>query len=153
MSSLKQLCFVTGNKNKLREVQEILQASPGFPFEVVNAALDVPELQGTTAEIATAKCKAAARLLNGPCITEDTALEFKALNGLPGPYIKDFLASLGHDGLNTLLDGFPTREATALTTFAFCSSADAEPILFEGRTTGKIVPARGPTNFGWGGGL
>ena len=36
--------------------------------------------------------------IGGPCITEDTALCFKALNGLPGPYIKYFLEELGHDG-------------------------------------------------------
>jgi inosine triphosphate pyrophosphatase len=30
---------------------------------------------------------------------QDTALLFKALGGLPGPYIKDFLDTLGHDGL------------------------------------------------------
>lgn len=31
-------------------------------------------------------------------MTEDTALCFEALNGLPGPYIKDFLANIGHEG-------------------------------------------------------
>lgn len=31
-------------------------------------------------------------------MTEDTALCFKALNGLPGPYIKYFLKDLGHEG-------------------------------------------------------
>lgn len=36
--------------------------------------------------------------INGPCITEDTALCFKAFNGLPGPYIKHFLKALGHEG-------------------------------------------------------
>ena len=31
-------------------------------------------------------------------ITEDTALCFEAMNGLPGPYIKFFLRELGHEG-------------------------------------------------------
>ena len=31
-------------------------------------------------------------------ITEDTALCFAAMNGLPGPYIKFFLRELGHEG-------------------------------------------------------
>lgn len=48
-----------------------------------------------------------------------------------------------------MLNGFPTKEATALCTFGFCSGPDAEPILFEGATEGKIVDARGPKNFGW----
>lgn len=36
--------------------------------------------------------------LGTACVTEDTALCFEALNGLPGPYIKHFLENLGHDG-------------------------------------------------------
>ena len=58
----------------------------------------VPEVQGSTRDVAIAKCRRAAELLGRPCITEDTALCFKALNGLPGPYIKYFLKELGHDG-------------------------------------------------------
>ena len=58
----------------------------------------VPELQGTTQEIAKEKCRRAAEILQGPCITEDTALCFEAMNGLPGPYIKFFLKELGLEG-------------------------------------------------------
>jgi inosine triphosphate pyrophosphatase len=71
------------------------------------------------------------------------------MNGLPGPYIKIFMRELGHEGLNRMLDGFPTRAAWALCTFAYSAGPGTEPILFEGRTDGKIVPARGPPNFGW----
>lgn len=58
----------------------------------------VPELQGTTQEIAKAKAETAANAIGAPCVTEDTALCFEAMGGLPGPYIKDFLGTLGHDG-------------------------------------------------------
>ncbi|EGO27763.1 hypothetical protein SERLADRAFT_367323 [Serpula lacrymans var. lacrymans S7.9] len=142
------LVFVTGNANKLREVQYILSQGQR-PIQIDSHDLDIPEIQGTTQEVARAKCQRAAELLGGPCITEDTALCFKALNGLPGPYIKYFMKSIGHDGLNSMLDGFPTKEAWALCTFAYSSGPDAEPILFEGRTEGMIVPARGPATFGW----
>lgn len=36
--------------------------------------------------------------IGGPVITEDTALCFAAMNGLPGPFIKFFLRDLGHEG-------------------------------------------------------
>nr|KIR50377.1 inosine triphosphate pyrophosphatase [Cryptococcus bacillisporus CA1280] len=140
--------FVTGNANKLREVKAILAAGDSG-IEVTSQSVDVPELQGTTQEIAIAKCKAAAEKLGTACVTEDTALCFEALNGLPGPYIKDFLTNIGHEGLNTLLNGFPTTRATALCTFAYSSGPSEEPILFEGRTEGNIVPARGSKIFGW----
>ena len=48
-----------------------------------------------------------------------------------------------------MLKGFPTNAATALCTFAYSPGPGQEPILFEGRTEGRIVPARGPTHFGW----
>ena len=52
-------------------------------------------------------------------------------------------------GLNKLLVGFDTKEAWALCTFAYSAGPGHEPVLFEGRTDGKIVPARGPSYFGW----
>ncbi|KAF5356849.1 hypothetical protein D9756_006805 [Leucocoprinus leucothites] len=148
MSSSKPITFVTGNANKLREVKQILSSGP-HPIQITSQSLDIPEIQGTTQEVALAKCKRAADLINGPCITEDTALGFKALNGLPGPYIKYFLHELGHAGLNNLLVGFPTKEAEAICTFAYSAGPGTEPVLFEGRTPGMIVPAKGPGDFGW----
>ncbi|WFD31247.1 adenylate kinase [Malassezia sp. CBS 17886] len=141
--------FATGNANKLREVKQILESSPESAWTLESRALDLPEIQGSTEEVATAKCRSAADQVRGPCLTEDTALGFRALHGLPGPYIKDFLDKLGHAGLNTLLEGFDDNQATALCTFAFCEGPGAEPVLFEGTTEGHIVPARGPTQFGW----
>lgn len=40
--------------------------------------------------------------IRGPVITEDTALGFTALKELPGPYIKDFMKAVGHDGESSL---------------------------------------------------
>ncbi|KAF7300250.1 Inosine triphosphate pyrophosphatase [Mycena kentingensis (nom. inval.)] len=145
----KKLMFVTGNPNKLKEVKAILSQGSN-PVEIESQALDIPEIQGTTQEVAIAKCRRAAELIGGPCLTEDTALCFEAMKGLPGPYIKYFLEALGHPGLNAMLDGFPTRAAWALCTFAYSEGPGFEPILFEGRTDGTVVPARqGTSNFGW----
>ena len=47
------------------------------------------------------------------------------------------------------MDGFSTRAAWALCTFAYSAGPGTEPVRFEGRTDGKIVPARGPAKFGW----
>jgi len=52
-------------------------------------------------------------------------------------------------GLIKLLHGFDTNEATAVATFAYSPGPGVEPILFVGETLGRIVPRRGPTNFGW----
>ncbi|KAJ5888889.1 Ham1-like protein [Penicillium taxi] len=44
------------------------------------------------------------------------------------------MESVGHDGLNKMLDGFEDRTAEAVCTFAFCRGPGVEPILFQGRT-------------------
>ncbi|KAG8460870.1 hypothetical protein KFE25_010925 [Diacronema lutheri] len=82
-------------------------------------------------------------------MVEDTCLCFNALGGLPGPYIKWFLDKLGHDGLNKLLAAYDDKSAYAQCVFAFSAGPDAEPVVFDGRTAGKIVPARGENAFGW----
>lgn len=73
-STPRRILFVTGNANKLKEVRSILLNSTTgnapAPFEVDSQDLDVPEVQGTTQEVAKAKVKAAAEIVNGPCITE-----------------------------------------------------------------------------------
>ncbi|KAJ5911018.1 Inosine triphosphate pyrophosphatase [Penicillium subrubescens] len=143
--TLTKINFITGNKNKLTEVRAIL----GSVIEVDNQAVDVPEIQGTIEEIAKEKARRAAEAINGPALTEDTALEFNALKGLPGPYIKSFMESLGLEGLNKMLDGFEDRSAEAVCTFAFCRGPGEEPLIFQGRTAGTIVRPRGPTKFGW----
>jgi len=64
-------------------------------------------------------------------------------------YIKWFLQTLGHDGLNRMLVGFDTNAAAAVCTFAYSAGPGTEPVLFEGRTEGRIVPARREGKFGW----
>ncbi|KAF3183278.1 nucleoside triphosphate pyrophosphohydrolase ham1 [Orbilia oligospora] len=142
---LDRVTFVTGNAGKLAEVQAIL----GQYIKIDNHGLDLEEIQGTIEEVSSAKCKKAAEALQGPVLTEDTCLCFNALNGLPGPYIKWFMQGIGHSGLNKLLAGFEDKSAEAVCTFAFSEGPGSEPLIFQGRTQGKIVCPRGPPKFGW----
>ncbi|CAI7659954.1 unnamed protein product [Penicillium bialowiezense] len=77
------LTFVTGNPNKVIEVHAII----GDTIPIQPLALDIPEIQGSLEEIASDKCRRAAQIINGPVLIEDSALEFRAMNGLPGPYV------------------------------------------------------------------
>ncbi|PFH55449.1 hypothetical protein XA68_18297 [Ophiocordyceps unilateralis] len=137
--------FVTGNANKLREVKAILEPA----IQVQSKSLDIDEIQGSINDITQSKCRKAAELINGPVLVEDTALCFNALGGLPGPYIKHFLTTLGHDGLNKLLAAYPDKTIEAVCTFGYSAGPNQEPVLFQGRCPGNLVHARGPTRFGW----
>jgi len=96
-------------------------------------------------------------------LVEDTSLCFNALGGLPGVYVKWYLAYVltylhtcpltnsrirflektGHDGLNNLLAAYPDKSAYAQCIFSFSVGPNHDPITFIGKTHGKIVPARG----------
>lgn len=168
----KRLTFVTGNKNKLEEVKKILggQGGIGIYEELVNRSVDLPELQAATnKEITIQKCEEAFKEVQGPVIVEDTGLHFKAMHDLPvesdthcipqtpinftcffpGPYIKWFLEKLGPEGLYQSLIGFNNFAAEASCCVAIKEAADKEVKVFEGRTAGTIVQARGPRTFGW----
>jgi len=112
--------------------------------------VDLPEIQEASTEaIAKNKAIQAAQLANGPCVVEDTSLQFDALGGMPGPYIKWFQQKLKSEGLYNLLLAYEDKSAVAVCTLAFCPYPHADPVLFTGKTYGKIVepvPGRG---FGW----
>ena len=56
--------------------------------------------------------------------------------------------ALGHEGLNNLLAAYDDKTITSVCTFAYCAGPGDTPILFQGRTDGQLVQARGPSNFG-----
>ncbi|KAF3579078.1 hypothetical protein DY000_02033120 [Brassica cretica] len=160
----RPVTFVTGNAKKLEEVKAIIGSS--IPFKSLK--LDLPELQGEPEDISKEKARLAALQVNGPVLVEDTCLCFNALKGLPGMFslnilfslihllyveqlvtLKWFLEKLGHEGLNNLLMAYEDKSAYALCAFSFSHGPGAEPLTFLGKTPGKIVPARGPTDFGW----
>jgi Ham1 family len=64
------------------------------------------------------------------------------------PHRKWFLTTLGHTGLNNLLAAYADKSAEAICTFAYSAGPGEEPLLFQGKTLGKIVPARGAGTFG-----
>jgi inosine triphosphate pyrophosphatase len=146
------ITFVTGNKKKLEEVKRIMTVpteGKELPFTISNQKIDLPELQGDTLEIAKEKCALAAKEIGGAVITEDTSLCFNALQNMPGPYIKWFLEKCGHDGLNNMIQFSDDKSGYAQTVVGFCAGPGQEVYVFDGKTQGKIVPARGPLNFGW----
>lgn len=147
------ITFVTGNKKKLEEVKRILNPGNGdagsLPFTIANQKIDLPELQGDPIEIAKEKCALAAKEVGGAVITEDTSLCFSALQNLPGPYIKWFLDSCGHKGLNDMIAFSADKSGYAQTIVGFCAGPNEDVYVFDGRTKGVIVPARGELAFGW----
>ncbi|KAL4937765.1 hypothetical protein BDV06DRAFT_202260 [Aspergillus oleicola] len=142
---MQNIVFVTGNQHKISEVRAIL----GDSATIESIAVDLPEIQGIVEEITLAKCRAAAEKIGGPVLVEDSGLEMHALNGLPGPYVKAFVDAVGNTGLWKMIDPFEDKTAEAVCTFGYSAGPGCEPLLFQGRLLGRIVPARGVSSFGW----
>jgi inosine triphosphate pyrophosphatase len=132
--------FVTGNSGKLGEVEEIL---PG----IIGKDLDLPELQGEPEEIVREKLRLAYKLLRRPVMVEDTSLSIEGFSGLPGPYIKHFLAKMGAKKLSelSLLSGEPKAVASCI--FGYKDKLGTR--IFKGEISGQIVSPRGSSGFGW----
>lgn len=134
--------FITGNKNKLEEVQSFLS-------NVEQLDIDLPEIQDVDAhEIIKAKLQEATKHTQGEFIVEDTSLYLDCLNGLPGPLIKWFLKAIGNDGLFNLAEKLGDVKATAKTMIGYAKEAD-DFYFFEGIVEGKIVKPQTELGFGW----
>ena len=149
----KIINFVSGNKNKLRELNDMFNEY-FKDIEVKQLDIDLPELQGIPEDIVKGKLKLAlekSKGLEGPILVEDTSLCFNAYGGLPGPYIKYFLKAIKQEGLYKIACAFDDHSAYAQSIFGLQKNEKSEPHLFVGKTDREIVFPRGQKNFGLSG--
>jgi len=138
------ITFITGNESKYNEVKEM---SPYI--NIVRENHDLIEIQDTIDEIVKYKCAIAAHKICGPVLVEDTSLEFNALNGMPGPYIKHFSKSIKSQGLYDLLAAHTDKSARAVCCLAYSEGPGKLIHLFKASVEGTIVEPRGETSFDW----
>jgi inosine triphosphate pyrophosphatase len=134
--------YITSNAQKFEEARHILSS---WELEQVN--IELTEIQGNRFEIAQAKAKEALRILNRPLVVEDVSMNCPAIGGLPGPYIKDFLKSIGDHGLVELIHKYEDHSVEVICVVGYIKPG-IEPILFEGVVSGTIVKPRGLTKHG-----
>ncbi len=141
--SLK-LTFITSNPHKADYLRTYLEIPVQF------CSLEIQEVQSLDLnEIVQDKARKAYALLKEPVLVEDVSLSFHALNGLPGPFIKWFLDSMGNEKLCRLLDAFQDKTATAEVEYALCINEVV--YTFKGRKLEGIIAdhPRGALGFGW----
>ncbi|HEU5122316.1 MAG TPA: non-canonical purine NTP pyrophosphatase [Candidatus Saccharimonadales bacterium] len=136
--------FITGNQHKADYLNKML----GLPLEHRKADLD--EIQAIDLElIVEHKVKQAYRQLGVPVLVEDVGLKFKALGGLPGPFVKFFVeTSNGLENMCRMLDSFQDRRAIAECVFGYYDGIRLE--MFKGSLEGMIAQhPHGSSGFGW----
>lgn len=136
--------YVTGNKGKFDEAVEILQPASleELGFQIVHTPLHLEEIQGTSQSIALHKIAQSYKILGEPCLIDDISLCCPAIGGLPGPYVRSFLESIGDEGIARLISLYEDKSCKVVCHIAFMSEK-GDPLLFEGELYGNIVFPRG----------
>ena len=139
---LSDVVVVTTNEDKLAEINDIL----GTNHKV--SKNDITEIQSLDLdEVIADKAKKAYQIVKKPVLVEDVSLEIKALGGLPGPFVKFFLATLGTEGTVALVKGKDTA------TKATCAAAifDGQNLkIFKGTVYGALSSKnKGKHRFGF----
>lgn len=139
---MSDITLVTGNPNKLIELQAVLPAE----LHIQSRKLDLVEIQSLDLEeIVTGKLAAAYEIVGGPVIVEDISAELENLNGLPGPFIKFFEQKLGKDALYKL-----SNEGTHVVIKCCMGYFDGTTLAtFVGFMDGTITSPKGEGGFGF----
>ena len=149
-----KIVLATNNKNKLREVREILEPTG---IEVVSqseagADIEVEENGKTFAENAYLKAKAVFDLTGLPVIADDSGLEVDALNGAPGVFSARY-APEGQRKKRLLeeLENVPDEKRGANFTCCICYiDSKGKERYFTGKVFGTIgYENRGTNGFGY----
>lgn len=134
--------LITGNPNKLRELQAIFPKNLGLTAN----KLDLDEIQSLDLhKIVRHKLRQAYGLLHEPVIIEDVSAELDNLGGLPGPFVKFFEERLGKGALYQL-----SQEGTKVTIRCTMGYFDGSTEhIVEGVLQGTITAPRGDEGFGF----
>ncbi len=150
-----EIVFATNNKNKLRELQEMLA---GGCIKVLGLAdigchEDIVEDADTIEGNAVIKARYVKDHYGYDCFADDTGLMIDALGGAPGVYSaryagEDCNSEHNIDKVLRLMDGKTDRRARFVTVIALCTGSDI--VTFEGEVAGRILTERrGTDGFGY----
>lgn len=137
------LVLVTGNEKKARQYEEIL----GKPLEAI--ALELDEIQSLDLRaILEHKALQAYEIVKRPLFVDDVSLEIEGLRGLPGPFVRWFLETVGQEGVCRMVDRSSTRRATARVGLGYIDQDGFQSCIAE---AGGVIAEhpRGEGGFGW----
>lgn len=148
------IVFATNNKNKLKEINNILQSDMKLiSLNELGCTDEIPEEQDTLDGNARHKAWYIYDKFGKNCFADDTGLEIESLNMEPGVYSARYAGEQrsSEDNMDKVLSklkGIKNRKAQFRT--SICLIIDGKEFLFEGSVQGKILEARqGEEGFGY----
>ncbi|HEY4617716.1 MAG TPA: non-canonical purine NTP diphosphatase [Flavobacterium sp.] len=149
-----QLVFASNNKNKIKEIQQILpQSITILSLEDIGCHEEIPETSNTIEGNAILKANYVTQKYGYDCFADDTGLEVEALNGQPGVYSARYAGEQcdSDENMNKLLNalgGKTNRKAQFKTVIALNSHGKQH--LFTGIAGGRITMEKsGNHGFGY----
>lgn len=151
---MKNIVFATNNKNKLREIRDIVGSKYNIlSLSDINCHEDIPETADTIEGNALLKARFVKEKYGYDCFADDTGLEVEALGNRPGVYSARFAGEdcNSENNINKLLselEGIENRKARFRTVIALMKGDTEEE--FEGVIYGNISHERhGEGGFGY----
>lgn len=151
---MKNIVFATNNKNKLREIRDIVGSKYNIlSLSDINCHEDILETADTIEGNALLKARFVKEKYGYDCFADDTGLEVEALDNRPGVYSARFAGEdcNSENNINKLLselEGIGNRKARFRTVIALIKGDTEEE--FEGVIYGNISHERhGEGGFGY----
>ncbi|HLF53120.1 non-canonical purine NTP diphosphatase [Flavobacterium sp.] len=149
-----QLVFASNNKNKIREIQQLLPSNIQIlSLEDIGCFEDIPETADTIEGNAILKANYVTEKYGYDCFADDTGLEVEALQGAPGVYSARYAGEQkkDDDNMNKLLEALldqTNRKAHFKTVIAL--NLNKKQQLFTGIAKGEITLEKaGSQGFGY----
>lgn len=140
---MKNLYFISSNSYKINQLKKLSSAdllSLGYSIEVMEIP-NLTEIQGTIDEVIIDKTLKAYDSLKKPCIVDDESFICEALNGFPGPYLKDFEASLLAGGIYNIISPLNNMKCYSCVKYGLTFNGN-DVYTFDGKVEGRIIPPR-----------
>lgn len=151
-----KIVAATGNKGKLKEIQEILSDFEIVSMKDLGISIDIEENGETFKENAYIKALAISKITNLPVISDDSGLSVDALSGRPGIYTARFAGENATDDENIEkllfeLKNVASDKRTARFVSVVCLvMPDGKAYYGEGACAGIIIDEkRGENGFGY----
>lgn len=152
---MKKVVVASNNQGKIKEMKEILKHYEILTLKDINCEIEVEEDQDSFEGNAKKKAEEVAKLVNKPCIADDSGLCIEAFNGWPGIYTARFLGENATDWQknDAILEKMKhlkgeQRRATVECVVAYYE--DGKFIIGKGEIQGRIAEEqKGERGFGF----
>tara|TARA_Y100000768_G_scaffold114414_2_gene84386 strand:- start:762 stop:1337 length:576 start_codon:yes stop_codon:yes gene_type:complete len=150
---MRDICFVTGNQNKIIEVKKLIKHFKLISTKDLNFYDEIPETENTIKGNAFIKSSFIYNKFNINCFSDDSGLFINALGGEPGVRSARYASEIPdtEKNINLVLKKLKgEKDRSASFESCICLIIDGKTSYFKGSVKGKITYKRlGSRGFGY----